>query len=138
MKKILFIALITLAGINFLYNQTAFAAPTSSCSGGFSAAQCSACSGISELGTTQDCSSNGSTVTNIISEAVSVLSYIIGIAAVIMIILSGIKFALSGGNSNSVGEAKKMLIYAIIGLVLAALAQVLVRWVLSSSTHIVG
>jgi hypothetical protein len=136
MKKILLITLTMLTGLIFLYQQPVFA--TSTCSGGFSAAKCSACSGLSELGSSQRCSSNGSTVKAVIAETVSVLSYIVGIAAIIMIIISAIRFVISGGNSNSVEQAKKMLVYAIIGLVLAALAQILVRMALTTSTHIVG
>ncbi len=138
MKKILLFTLIFFGSTGFLFQNTALAAPSSQCGGGFSAAQCSACSGISELGTSQDCASGGSGVTNIISTGVSILSYIIGVVAVVMIIISGIRFATSGGNSSSVESSKKMLIYAILGLVLAALAQVLVRWVLNSSSHIAG
>ena len=111
---------------------------SSSCPAGYSAAKCSACMGINELGSSQNCSTNGSTATNIVSAGINILSYIIGVVAIIMIIFSGIRFAISGGNSSAVEESKKMLIYAIVGLVLAALAQVLVRWVLASTTRIAG
>jgi len=141
MKKVLLFALILFGSAGFLFQSIALAAPVpvpvpSQCAGGFSAAQCSACSGISELGSSQDCASGGSGVTNIISVGVNILSYIIGIIAIVMVIISGIRFATSGGNSSSVESAKKTLIYAILGLVLAALAQVIVHWVLNSASNI--
>jgi len=138
MKKVILFTLIFFGSAGFLFQNVALAAPGSGqCGGGFSAAQCSAaCSGISELGTSQDCASGGSGVTNIISVGVNILSYIIGVVAIIMIIISGIRFATSGGNSSTVESSKKTLIYAILGLVLAALAQVIVHWVLNSTSTI--
>jgi len=136
MRKLL-IFIITFIAISstVITSQTAYA---SGCAKGFSAAKCSACQGVAELGSSQDCSSNGSTVTKIIKVAIDILSYIIGIVAIIMIIVSGLRFVLSGGNSNNVEAAKKTLIYALVGLVLAALAQVIVHWVLNTSAKTTG
>ncbi len=50
-----------------------------------------------------------------------------GIAAVIFIILSGIKFLLSGGDAKQVEGARKTLTYAIIGLVVILLASFIVN-----------
>jgi len=109
---------------------------TSSTCASYSQAKCSACAGIQDLGGSQNCASNGSSLTNFISTAVEWLTYFVGILAVIMIIVSGIKFALSGGDANSVTAAKKTLIYAIIGLLVAALTQVIIRLTLKTSTQI--
>lgn len=68
----------------------------------------------------------GSTVTAILN----ILSIIVGIAAVILIIINGLRFITSGGDSNSVSAAKNGVIYAIVGLIVVALAQVIVRFVL--------
>ncbi|MGH7234616.1 MAG: hypothetical protein ACREF7_04200 [Candidatus Saccharimonadales bacterium] len=94
----------------------------------------SACSGIGQLDSTQSCSSGSGSISNIISEVVNILSIILGAIAIIMIIVSGIRFATAGGSSNGVSGAKNTLIYAIIGLVIAALAQVIVRWVIGTSS----
>jgi len=136
MKKLLiFIITFIAIGSTVFVSQTAYA---SACSGGFSAGKCSACQGVAELGSSQDCSSNGNTFTHIIKVAVNILSYIIGIVAIIMIIVSGLRFILSGGNSNNIEVAKKTLLYALLGLVLAALAQVIVHWVLNTSAKTTG
>ena len=67
-----------------------------------------------------------------IKTIVSVLSIVIGIVAVIMFIISGFKYITSGGDSNGVSSAKNTLIYAIVGLIIVALAQFFVHFVLST------
>jgi hypothetical protein len=54
--------------------------------------------------------------------------------AVIMIIVGGLKYITSGGDSNNVSSAKSTIIYAIIGLVVVALAQFIVQFVLNKVT----
>jgi hypothetical protein len=75
-------------------------------------------------------------VGNTISEIVSILSYVAGAIAVIMIMVAGVKYTTSGGDSNKVTNAKSTLIYALIGVAIAALAQVLVHYVLSTSNSL--
>lgn len=64
---------------------------------------------------------------------INVFSIIVGIVAVIMIIIGGFRYITSGGNSEKVTSAKNTLIYAIVGLIIVALAQIIVRFVLSRS-----
>ena len=66
---------------------------------------------------------------------INILSIVVGIVAVIMIIYGGFRYITSGGESGSVSSAKNTLIYAIVGLILVALAQVIVHWVLNTSTQ---
>lgn len=68
---------------------------------------------------------------------VNILSIIIGVVAVIMIIFGGFRYITSGGDSTRVGNAKNTLIYAIIGLIIVALAQVIVRFVLNTTNDTV-
>lgn len=56
--------------------------------------------------------------------------YIIGILSVVMIIVGGLKYALSGGDSKQVTDAKNTILYAIIGLIIAILAYAIVNFVL--------
>lgn len=67
---------------------------------------------------------------NLVRAIINVLSVLIGVVAVIMIMVSGYKYITAGGDSNKVTSAKNTLIYAIIGLVVSALAQVIVVFVL--------
>jgi hypothetical protein len=86
-----------------------------------------------------DCTSDGTDGTNGIGKLakniVNVFSFIVGAVAVIMIIYGGFRYITSGGDSNSVGSAKNTLIYAIIGLVIVALAQLIVQFVLTQSSE---
>ncbi|MBX4197631.1 pilin [Candidatus Saccharibacteria bacterium] len=59
-----------------------------------------------------------------------------GVIAVIMIIVGGFRYITSGGNPESTKSARNTILYAIIGLVVVALAQIIVRFVLSSSTNL--
>jgi hypothetical protein len=66
---------------------------------------------------------------------VNILSIIIGAAAIIMIMVSGFKYITSGGDSSKIGSAKSSLIYALIGIAIAGLAQILVQFVLDQSAN---
>lgn len=76
------------------------------------------------------------TISNLASKVVNIFSLIVGAVAVIMIIYGGFRYITSGGDSNSVGTAKNTLIYAIIGLIIVAVAQVIVHFVLSNASQI--
>ena len=52
---------------------------------------------------------------------------IVGILSVALIIYGGVIYATSGGNEKKVEQAKKILLYAIIGLVVAIMALVIAR-----------
>ncbi len=67
----------------------------------------------------------------IITRAVSGLSLLIGLIAVIIIIIQGIKMTLSTGDAGQVKSARDGVIYAAVGLVVAVLAQAIVRFVLN-------
>lgn len=74
-------------------------------------------------------------INDIIHTIVNLLSAVVGIVAVIMIIVGGFRYITSGGNDTSVTGAKNTILYAIIGLVVVALAQLIVRFTLSKLTN---
>jgi hypothetical protein len=84
-----------------------------------------------------DCSTSDATerINNLIHTIVNLLSAVVGIVAVIMIIFGGLRYITSGGNDSSVTSAKNTILYAIIGLIIVALAQVLVRFTLNKVTN---
>ena len=77
---------------------------------------------------------SGSTVNTLIATVINILSLVVGVVAVIMIIVGGLKYITSGGDSGNITGAKNTILYAIIGLVFVALAQVIVRFVLGRAT----
>ncbi len=76
----------------------------------------------------------GTSVSSLLADVINILSWIVGIVAVIMIIIGGFKYVLSNGDSAGINSAKNTIIYSLIGLVVAALAQIMVQFVLDRVT----
>ena len=74
-------------------------------------------------------------VNNIIATVINIFSVIVGVIAVIMIIVGGIRYVLSGGDSTATTAARNTILFAIVGLVVVALAQIIVRFVLNRVTN---
>lgn len=72
----------------------------------------------------------GASLTTTISKIINLLSVVVGIAAVIMILVGGLRYTTSGGKEDAVKNAKNTILYALIGLFVVALGQVIVRFVL--------
>ena len=51
----------------------------------------------------------------IITAITNTMLFLVGALAVIMIIIGGIRYAISGGNSANVTAAKNTILYAIVG-----------------------
>lgn len=88
------------------------------------------CNGISFTGSA-GCGDQGKGVNNAVSVIINILSAVVGLVAVIMIIIAGVRFVTSGGDPAQVKGAKSALIYAIVGIVIVALAQLIVHTVIS-------
>ena len=69
-------------------------------------------------------------VSNTLASVINILSLVVGIVAVIMLIIGGIRFTTSGGDGSSTSAARNTIIYALVGLTVAALAQFIVKFVL--------
>lgn len=86
-------------------------------------------------GACTDATNNGAgSLQAVAKKVVNIFSIIVGIVAVIFVIYGGFRYITSGGDSGSVGNAKNTLIYALVGLVIVALAQLIVHYVLSTAT----
>jgi hypothetical protein len=73
---------------------------------------------------------------NIIATVINIFSVVVGVVAVIMIIYGGFRYITSGGDSGKITSAKNTIIYALIGLVVVALSQFIVKFVLAKVTGI--
>ena len=71
---------------------------------------------------------------SLLAKIINIISIIVGVIAVIMIIVGGFRYIASGGKQESVTGAKNTILYALIGLIIVALAQVIVRFVLKKTT----
>jgi len=61
----------------------------------------------------------------------NILLFLIGAISVIMLIIGGIRYVLSNGDSNAVVGAKNTILYAIIGIVVAFLAYGAVNFIIT-------
>lgn len=75
------------------------------------------------------CKSTGDDATNMVRDVVNLLLYVLGIIAVIMIVVGGIRYTTSNGNASQIKEAKDTILYSIVGLVVAMLAFAIVNFV---------
>ena len=66
---------------------------------------------------------------NIINIAAGILAIISGVAAIIIIIIGGFTLVTSGGNAEAVTNARRRIAYALIGLVVIALAWTFIRFI---------
>jgi hypothetical protein len=81
------------------------------------------------FGTEDGC---GEGATPIFKTITNVLLFIIGAVSVIMLILGGIRYTVSQGDSSAVTSAKNTILYSIIGIVVAILAFAAVNFVIGS------
>ena len=103
--------------------------PTESLCGGAETLQ------FGQGGTCADTGEAEETVNNLVGTVINIFSVIVGIVAVIMIIFGGFKYITSGGDSGNIGTAKNTILFAIVGLIIVAMAQIIVRFVLSRATN---
>lgn len=75
------------------------------------------------------------TANHLVSTIVNIMTVVVGILAVIMIIYAGFRYVTSGGSDDAVKGAKNTIIYAIIGLVVVALAQIIVHFVINKTAQ---
>ena len=65
------------------------------------------------------------------TKIVNTLIYITGAIAVIMIVVGGMRFTLSGGDAAGTKSARETIIYAVVGLGVAIMSYAIVNFVLS-------
>ena len=89
--------------------------------------------------TADDCTEEGDqTFASLAKKIINVFSIVVGAVSVIMIIIGGFRYIISGGDSNAVTGGKNTILYAIVGLVIVLFAQVIVRFVITNITQASG
>ena len=96
------------------------------------------CRGVENDPNATECSTDGQINENeLITTVINFLSLIVGVVAVIMIIIGGLKYITSGGDSGNVTGAKNTILYAVIGIIIVVLAQIIVRFVVTQTADFV-
>lgn len=120
MKRLSSLFIVTIANLTLLLNTGTVMA----------SAKDDVCNGVGLAG--GSCGGTGSgSITDLVASVIGIVSWIVGIAAVVMIMVGGFKYITSQGDSNSINSAKNTVLYAIIGLVVALFAQLIVRFVIN-------
>jgi hypothetical protein len=97
-----------------------------------------ACKGAGlSVGANGKCGGGGD-LSGVVQTAINLISGIVGIVAVIMIIVGGFKYITSAGDATKISSAKNTIIYALVGVVLVALAQLIVHFVIKQSADSVS
>ena len=106
---------------------------TVSAAGSGTSSKSAGCEALQQFDPNNNCNSPSSTkaVDNIFQSVLKILSLIVGLLAIVMIIVAGFKYVTANGDSNATASAKNTLLYALAGLLVAAFAQVIARFVLS-------
>lgn len=100
-----------------------------------------ACEGLTLTGAPANCAPPAAgepSIDSTLTLVINIFSMVVGIAGVIMIMVGGFKYITSSGNDQSVNSAKNTIFFAIIGLVVVALAQVIVRFVINRASDPAG
>jgi hypothetical protein len=67
----------------------------------------------------------------ILTIAVRILAIITGVASVVIIIVEGMRTVLAGGDANTAAQARRGILWACVGIVIALLSQSIVALVLN-------
>lgn len=70
--------------------------------------------------------------TGVFSIITQVLLFLVGAISVIMLVVGGIRYVVSGGDSSAVQSAKSTILYAIVGIVISLIAFAVVRFVITN------
>lgn len=69
----------------------------------------------------------------LVRRIINIFSVVVGAVSVIMIIIGGFRYIISGGDSAGVSSAKNTILYAVVGLVIVLFAQVIIRFILTNA-----
>ncbi len=75
---------------------------------------------------------SGGDFNSLIKNVINTILVVLGMIAVIMIVVGGIRYTTSNGESAQIASAKNTILYAVVGLVVAVLAYAIVNFVLAA------
>jgi len=70
---------------------------------------------------------------NDLTKIINVILAVMGALAFLMLIIAGFRYTISQGDANRVADAKRMIIYTLVGLVVIALAATIVNFVVAQT-----
>jgi hypothetical protein len=82
-------------------------------------------------GTSAVCKAQGDSLGPLIQTVINILLYLLGATAVVMIVIGGMRYTTSNGDSGAIKSAKDTILYSVIGLIVAILSYTIVNFVVS-------
>lgn len=73
---------------------------------------------------------NDDDVNSLVQIIVEILLWAIAVISVIMIVVGGLRYVISGGDAAQIKAARETIVYAVVGLVVAILSFAIVKFVL--------
>ncbi len=74
-------------------------------------------------------------INSTIESVINIMSVVGGILATAFIVIGGVKYVTSNGDSSKAASARTTILYSVIGLVIILLAQIIVQFVITTSTN---
>lgn len=82
----------------------------------------------------KDGAGGGTSLETAINNILPIVVGVAGVILVIVLIIGGIMYITSGGNEEGANKAKKLILDAIIGMVIVAVAYLIARYVVDKLT----
>ncbi len=76
------------------------------------------------------CKSKDDNANELIGTIVNTLLFLVGALSTVMIIVGGIFYVISNGDSGKIARAKNTITYAVVGLVVAFVAFAIINWII--------
>ena len=96
----------------------------------FADAKADVCAGLGATGGSCTPVPGETTVEGTLATVIKIISWVVGIISVVMVMVGGFQYVTSGGDSAKVTSAKNTIMYALIGIVIVALSQIMVNFVI--------
>jgi hypothetical protein len=125
-----FLILCGLSGLTFLLPASAGAVNIFQACGTNGGTNNGAGAGNSDVCKDEAAHGGGNPVITVIKDVLSLLSIVIGLAAIIMLIVGGLKYVLSNGDPSGIKSARDTIIYALVGIVVVIFSESIVAFVL--------
>jgi Type IV secretion system pilin len=70
---------------------------------------------------------------SVFKDIITILSFTAGVLSAVFLVIGGIRYSTSSGNSKQIESARQTLTFAVIGLIVSILAPVIVAFMVSRS-----
>ena len=121
-SKIILAIVISAFGLIFLANSVPTYAATDVCNS----------NAPQEVKDAAGCSGNANQLPSFITNILNAIIFVAGLVAVVFVVIGGINYITSAGDSTKVKKAKETILYAVIGLVITALSFAIVNFAINN------